>query len=80
MLFLSFSSHELHAAISTGDSVFNGFAADFFVVVAVPACFHLIFGVRDIEGEITAEPELFQFAGCNGPFIFPFSHTEKSHR
>lgn len=60
---------------------FSGLVAEFFVVVAVPvpACLHFIFGVRDIGGDIAAAPELFQFSGCSGPSIFPFSHTEKNH-
>lgn len=82
MLLLSFSSHELHAVYHhLRDAAFSGFAAEFFVVVAVPApeCLHFVFGVRDIGGDIRAAPESFQFNGCNGPSRFPFSHTEKSH-
>lgn len=83
MLFLSFSSMSyIQLSELERGSAFSDFAAEYFVTVvavSVPVCLHLIFVCRDIRGDITAAPELFRFNGCNGPSIFPFSHTEKSH-
>lgn len=73
----SFSSHEVTSSYQHWRQKLPSLVLLLFVVVvAAPACLHLIFDCRDMRWDVIAAPELFQFIVTN-LFSPHFSHTQE---